>query len=472
MLIKWQLPLRPVAIILDAFTIIVSFYLSYWTRLVILEAIPFGAKTEFSYYYSIVFTTIIVWMWLLTFLGAYERPMFLSIEREIKIVLKAVLFGGLILLTGIFLLKAVPLLPRSFMLLFFIINVCLLTAEKVGLSYWVGMERRKGLALRPAIIVVENGNEAVTVIKTLLKHTELGLKPIGLFCTGYLSEKLKHIGITVLGKVEDFASYLYKNHVDEVVFTTNKDIEALLNICEEEGISTRYILNLPKGSELSHIRVDRLGDIASISLYRTHEREWQIFFKRAIDICISSILLILLSPLLLFIAIIIKLTSRGPVFYEWKVVGFNKKPFLSWKFRSMVVDADRSKDKLMDKNEMKGPVFKMKSDPRITPVGNILRRFSLDELPQLFSVLKGDMSLVGPRPPLTTEIDRFEQWHGKKLRIKPGITCLWQVNGRNEIQDFDAWVRLDLEYIENWSLWLDTKILLKTISTVLRGTGQ
>ena len=191
-----------------------------------------------------------------------------------------------------------------------------------------------------------------------------------------------------------------------------------------------------------------------------------------LDIVGSFIIIIALAPLFLLITIAIKLTSPGPVLYPWNVVGLNKNRFKSYKFRTMVANADKLKQELLSKNEMTGVAFKMKDDPRITKVGGFLRKYSLDELPQLFSVLKGDMSLVGPRPPLVTEVMEYDYWHRRKLSVKPGLTCLWQVNGRNAITDFDDWMRLDLEYIDNWSLWLDCKILLKTIPAVLRGTGR
>jgi lipopolysaccharide/colanic/teichoic acid biosynthesis glycosyltransferase len=197
-----------------------------------------------------------------------------------------------------------------------------------------------------------------------------------------------------------------------------------------------------------------------------------VFLKRFTDVIGSGILLCLLSPLFFLVGIAVKLTSRGPVFYRWQVVGKNGIPFTAYKFRSMVVNADSMRDALQSKNEMTGPVFKIRDDPRITRVGRWLRRFSVDELPQIWSVLRGDMSLVGPRPPLQTEYARFTPYQALKLAVKPGITCLWQVNGRNEINDFDDWLRLDLEYIRTWSLQLDYKILLKTIPTVVTGKGR
>jgi len=193
--------------------------------------------------------------------------------------------------------------------------------------------------------------------------------------------------------------------------------------------------------------------------------------KRTIDIIVSSIGLILLSPLLGLIALFVKFTSRGPIFYRWKVVGGNERPFTGYKFRSMVKDADKLKEKLLAQNEMTGAMFKMKNDPRVTPIGRFLRKFSLDELPQFWSVLKGEMSLVGPRPCLQTELPHFENWQRRKFSVKPGLTCLWQVSGRSDIKDFSKWAKMDLEYIDNWSLWLDFKILLKTIPVVLLGKG-
>lgn len=194
--------------------------------------------------------------------------------------------------------------------------------------------------------------------------------------------------------------------------------------------------------------------------------------KRLIDMIGAALLLLLLSPLFLVLAVVVKLSSPGRVFYPWKVVGRGGRPFLSYKFRSMVANADDLKAKLEAFNEMSGPVFKISADPRVTSAGKWMRRYSLDELPQLYSVLCGDMSLVGPRPPLVSEYERFTGFQRQKLSVTPGITGLWQVEGRNRIQNFDDWVRLDLDYIRSWSLWLDTRILLRTVAAVLSGSGQ
>jgi lipopolysaccharide/colanic/teichoic acid biosynthesis glycosyltransferase len=199
---------------------------------------------------------------------------------------------------------------------------------------------------------------------------------------------------------------------------------------------------------------------------------WALIVKRFLDMALSTILLVLLGPVMVAIAIAVKLSSPGPVLYPWRVLSQNGRPFTGYKFRTMVRDAEAIIPRLREQNEMLGPVFKIAKDPRITRVGRFLRKYSLDELPQLWSVLKGDMSLVGPRPMFRHEYQEFELWQMRKLSVKPGITCLWQVRGRNAIRDFKEWALLDLYYVDAWSLWLDAKILGATVLAVARGTGR
>jgi exopolysaccharide biosynthesis polyprenyl glycosylphosphotransferase len=284
-------------------------------------------------------------------------------------------------------------------------------------------------------------------------------------------------GKKILGTTMEMEDILHGNQVDEVIICASGnelsrlEFEEVFEICESEGVQIRINSDF-LGKLTRRITVDRIYGLSMISCLSTSHNEWSLYLKRLIDVLVSGIGLIILSPVFLVIGILVKLSSEGPVFYQWNVMGFNKKLFRSWKFRTMIVNADEMKEKLTDFNEMKGPVFKIKNDPRITGVGRFLRKFSLDELPQLWSVFKGDMSLVGPRPAFPHELARYESWHRRKLSIKPGITCLWQANGRNAINDFNEWVRMDLEYVDNWSLWLDFKILLKTIGAVLGGTGK
>ena len=277
-----------------------------------------------------------------------------------------------------------------------------------------------------------------------------------------------------LGDASQIESILHREIVHEVVICNSDGnlgkVKNILECCGLEGIPVSLYWDFMRGFA-KKIRVHSLFGINIISLVNVPDDEVPLYVKRILDLVVSGVSLLLLSPVFLIIGLLIKATSRGPAFYQWNVVGLDKEPFRSWKFRTMINDADDQKKHLMEKNEMNGPVFKIKDDPRITKIGKLLRKFSLDELPQLWSVFKGDMSLVGPRPAGPHELARYDSWHRRKLSIKPGITCLWQVSGRNNIRDFDEWVKLDLAYIENWSLWLDLKILLKTIPAVLKGTG-
>ncbi len=222
-----------------------------------------------------------------------------------------------------------------------------------------------------------------------------------------------------------------------------------------------------------HIETDaQLGHERRVVFSPNWSSPIQLGFKRTVDVIGSAFFLIVLCPLFLVLAVLVKLSSPGPILYRWHVAGKNGNPVISYKFRSMYTNADEIKAKLAHLNEMRGPAFKITDDPRVTPIGKFIRKYSLDELPQLYTVLTGKMSLVGPRPPLVNEYERFTPYQTQKMSVKPGLTCLWQVNGRNQISDYDDWVRLDLEYIRRWSPLLDFKILLKTAAEVARGSGK
>jgi exopolysaccharide biosynthesis polyprenyl glycosylphosphotransferase len=293
-------------------------------------------------------------------------------------------------------------------------------------------------------------------------------------------DSLREITLEQLGDVHDLGDLLVHHPVHEVIAVQSSVdrewLRPVIDYCEYFRVRLRIV---PEALILRNLRDLQLafrGDplrLPEVVLAPPHLDADVLFVKRLIDIVVSAVLLVLLAPLLLLIAIAIKLTtSRLPVFYPWRVVGLNGRPFTGYKFTTMVADADEQKQHLLARNEMQGPVFKLKDDPRVTPLGRFLRKFSLNELPQLWSVLKGDMSLVGPRPAFRHELDRYELWHKRKLCIKPGLTCLWQVSGRNRITDFNEWVRLDLEYIDRWSLWLDMRILARTAWAVVSGSGS
>ena len=275
--------------------------------------------------------------------------------------------------------------------------------------------------------------------------------------------------------VEQLNSVIADQPIDEVLVALPIDkygplVETIVRQCEEQGIIVRV------RTEMSHLQVarsyvDELEGVPVMTIQSGPADSWQLIMKRVIDIVGSAVLLLALAPLFAIVALLIKFDSPGPILFAQERVGFNKRRFKVWKFRTMVVDAEKKQLKLEHLNEAEGPVFKIRKDPRITRVGELLRRFSIDELPQLVNVLKGDMSLVGPRPLPVRDVERIDkQWHKRRFSIKPGITCLWQVNGRSNI-GFNEWVRMDLDYIDKWSLGLDLLILMKTIPAVFKGPG-
>jgi exopolysaccharide biosynthesis polyprenyl glycosylphosphotransferase len=275
--------------------------------------------------------------------------------------------------------------------------------------------------------------------------------------------------------IEELNTVIADEPVDEVLLALPIQkygplIDAIVHRCEEQGIRVRV------RTQMTHLRVaksylDELEGIPMMTIQSGPSESWQLIAKRAIDIIGSAVLLVLLAPVFAVAALLIRLDSPGSVMFSQERVGLNKRRFKMLKFRTMILDAEKQQDNVDHLNEVEGPVFKIRNDPRITRVGAFLRRFSIDELPQLVNVLKGDMSLVGPRPLWVRDAERIEeQWHKRRFSIKPGITCLWQVNGRSNI-GFNDWVRMDLDYIDKWSLSLDLRILIKTIPAVLKGPG-
>lgn len=277
-------------------------------------------------------------------------------------------------------------------------------------------------------------------------------------------------------QLEQFIHLLHEHSINGVILSTRHvhfdRAEIVVNACELEGVEAWLVADFFKTSISSTSLDDFYG--RPVMVFRSvPEASWQSVIKQVMDFFGALVMLLIAGPLLMIpAAILIKLTSKGPVFFKQQRSGLNGSPFTIYKFRTMGSNAEQVKHELAAMNEMTGPVFKIAKDPRITPVGKWLRKFSIDELPQLFNILRGDMSLVGPRPLPVDEIKRINDMaHRRRLSVKPGLTCLWQVSGRNEIKEFSDWVRLDLEYIDNWSLWLDFKILLRTIPAVFCGSG-
>ncbi len=285
------------------------------------------------------------------------------------------------------------------------------------------------------------------------------------------------VGELSLGEtpVQHLVQMLHEHSANGVIISARhtyfEQVETAIKTCELEGVEAWLVADF-FGTQIAHARFDELLGYPLLVFRSAPEASWQGVVKQVMDFVGALFLLIALSWLFAILALLVKWTSPGPVFFRQQRSGLNGAPFTLYKFRTMVSNAEQFKHELEVMNEMSGPVFKVTNDPRITPVGKWLRRYSLDELPQLYNVLRTEMSLVGPRPLPVDEVKRFENLaHRRRLSVKPGLTCLWQISGRNQISDFRDWVRLDLEYIDNWSLWLDLKILVRTLPAVFVGTG-
>ena len=463
--------------IIDFITIIVSYFMAFELWGLAYKYIPWQSISAPVNYdldlYLVLPLLTIGYIWLLNYLGAYSLQRFTVLLNESAIILKGTVIWMFFSTFILYMLSHV-FIHRSYLILEFVIVLVLLYIQKISMFYLAHWIRKRGFNRRKVVVI---GSEIQTnvFIETIERKFNWGFDIIGVVVgeSNNSGEMIRNH--KVLGSYNEIDQILKKFIPDEVIITISskevKHLSAILEVCLREGIPVR--INSDFFDYLSKdIQIDRIYGLNIISINTVYQTEIQLFIKRVIDIVGSITAILIFFPLMIIATAGILITDGGPVFYTWRVVGRNKRPFRSWKFRTMVIDADKLKDNLKAVNEMEGPVFKITNDPRIIPFGRWLRRYSIDETPQLFSVLKGDMSLVGPRPAGPHELDQYESWHRRKLSIKPGITCLWQVSGRNSITNFDDWVRLDLQYIDNWSIWLDLKIIFKTILTVLNANGK
>ena len=461
-----------VILFFDVITTACSFFLTFPLRSLLIKIYPFGGKLVVTDYLPLLLPILVVWTILFQFQKSTANLRYISFRNEIMRILKIVIWGQVLLFMLLYSFH-IQEVSRTFIWIFGFINFFTLLFQRFVLFQTLEFFRRKGINRRK-VLIISDGNRSEQLVQYIEKYSDWGLDIVGFLDGNGHEVGSDFCGAKILGRLEKLPEVLHNHFIEEVIFALPlgklEEAKHLLSLCETEGVQARIISDFYSGL-VAHTEVETVHGLPIITYSTTPKEEWNLVFKRVIDIMLSGIGLVILSPMLIIIAIAIKLTSPGPVVYRWHVVGLNKKKFIGYKFRTMVADADKLKEKLTQHNEMTGAAFKMKNDPRITRVGRLLRKYSLDELPQLFSVFKGDMSLVGPRPPLVSEVVEFKAWHRRKLSVKPGITCLWQCSGRNHIKNFDDWVKMDLEYIDKWSLWLDFKIMIKTVPAVLLGRG-
>jgi exopolysaccharide biosynthesis polyprenyl glycosylphosphotransferase len=454
---------RRIVMVLDAVFILLAFYLSF--RL--LQAGAIGTPHRLFFLGSLP-----VWIFVLHWMGAYESLRQRSYKRIFLMSCKSAALFSVLQLAALYLLGWDDF-PRMTMLLFAALAGTFVGAMRLVVMATLARVRRYGLNSRNVLIV---GTDAAAVEYARLVRAQLdwGLQVCGFLRHDGESDSSPYRNIPVLGHVDELAKFVVETPADQVVFSVPSDgrmdrYSELLGFCREVGVEVIFLpqMALMPGAA---VHVEDFFGMPVVHYNRTPQQIGGLLLKQMMDSVLSALALILLLPLFVLIATAIKLNSPGPVFFRQARAGLHGRTFRCYKFRTMFVDAEARLAELKHLNEMSGPVFKMRNDPRITGVGRFLRKYSLDELPQFINVFVGDMSLVGPRPPLPAEVAQYTYTQRRRLSIKPGITCIWQVSGRNNI-DFDNWVRLDLEYIDKWSLILDIKLLLKTVQTVMRGTG-
>lgn len=414
-----------------------------------------------------------VWLVLLDRHGFYSSMRMENPRKILRGVSKVTALGGAI--TGSLIYLLAPASSRGLFVSFLGLSWLMLICEQLLVRFVLRILRLEGYNSRN-ILVVGTGESAEKTISILDHNKGWGYKVIGVLHTGQNPPAGSVLGHPVLGPLADLTEFCKTHTVDEVLFCASKD-EAPFALVDhiaslhEMGITARTMLNVFNRVE-GQKEIGMLHNEVPMITFRAVSADAnQLFFKRCLDIVGSCAGLAFSACLFPFIAIAIKLESPGPLFFGQTRVGENGRTFTCWKFRSMYQDAEARKQELMHLNEMEGAIFKIKNDPRVTRVGAFLRKTSLDELPQFWNVLIGEMSLVGTRPPTPAEVENYDNWQRKRICIKPGITGLWQVSGRNSVTDFDEVVRLDLQYIEGWSIATDLRLLLRTLKVVLFREG-
>jgi exopolysaccharide biosynthesis polyprenyl glycosylphosphotransferase len=412
---------------------------------------------------------VVAWLAVSSRLGVYQSRRTEDLGREIESIAEATLLA-----LGVASLAALVVSGRVYWqpLWAGLLTFAFLAVERAIIRALLRGLRVRGYNYRYAILVGA-GRSAAVLAGTLQRSRHYGLRLLGQ--VGLPGETSAAVpGVRDLSAIGDLRRILSEFAVDVVVLCPSQqarsgDILEVFNTCDVAGIPCHYAPSFLSLRGL-YPHVVWYSSLPAFVFQSGPHAPVRLAIKRSIDLLVSVAGIVILSPVLLACALAVKLGDRGPILFRQVRVGQNGRPFHCYKFRSMVVDAEARLKELVARNEESGPVFKMKRDPRVTPVGRLLRKYSLDELPQLLNVLKGDMSLVGPRPPIPSEVQDYDWWQRRRLSVRPGITCTWQVAGRNRVP-FERWMEMDLDYIDNWSLAVDMKLLAKTVGTVLKGTG-
>jgi exopolysaccharide biosynthesis polyprenyl glycosylphosphotransferase len=406
--------------------------------------------------------------------GLYKSRRPFSLSGEILVVLKAAALNTVCFL-AFSSLFSIEMISMRFLLIFWIVSTAVLSLARLTLRLVAAQIRIRGKDPR-LILLIGTNPRAVEFARGLLENPGRGYRLLGFVDDDWPGmSAFEKTGFAVVSNFAGLTEFLRRNVVDEVAIyfpfgSFYQHSSEVANLCEQHGITMRFSSDL-FGLKGTRWRAEEFGEDHHIATYTGSSELWPRTMKRMLDVTGALCAVLILSPILVAAACAIKLISTGPVFFLQERVGLNKRRFKILKFRTMIPDAEKLMPSIERYNEVTGPVFKMKNDPRITRVGKFLRRSSIDELPQLLNVLSGDMSLVGPRPLPVRDYEGFSvDWQRRRFSVKPGITCLWQVNGRSGIS-FDEWMLLDLQYMDQWSLWLDLKILVKTVPSVLRGLG-
>lgn len=474
--------LKEAAFLFDILFLTIAFVASYGIRekiglevrlsKLVPEAQVSGTPLDTFHQYALAyFLGIAIWLVCLVLNRSYK---FLRIEPYYRTALR-ILNSSIMMFfgfgTALFILKA-AYLSRMFFFIFIISGTLALLLDRAIVTLALRTIQEQGYNYRH-VLVVGTGKRVAEFIRKVRANPDWGIKVIGIINDDEKREITEVSGIKVVGTLKDLKNIFRQTAVDQVVFILPRSrlsqIEDSLHECETEGVETSIAIDL-YDMKIAKSVITEIDGIPLLSYNTVKVTEWQLFVKRAMDILISSVAIFVLSPVYIVAALAIKLTSPGPIFFKQERLGLHGRKFQLLKFRTMRIDADKHLSQVNDLLEMTTPQFKKKKLQYITPVGRILRKFSIDEFPQFFNVLAGDMSIVGPRPTVPCEVEKYEVWQRRRFSMKPGITCLWQISGRNEI-DHNGWMKLDLEYIDNFSLWLDVSIIFKTIPAVLFGKG-